>query len=92
MLRMCGLAGQATNLGAVCAQAFGAVFVIWYGRKFSLVVGLILGGFALATLLKSDARTTEIAAVLGVAMIVASRSASLVGSGELGITAILVLL
>ena len=31
MLRMCGLAGQATNLGAVCSVAVGVVFVLWRG-------------------------------------------------------------
>ena len=92
MMRMCGLAGQATNLGAVCAQAFGTAFVMWYCRKCGTLTALIFGGFAFVTLLKSDARTTEIASVLGVAMIVASRSRILVAGGALAVTAVLMLL
>ncbi len=113
MLRMCGLAGQATNLGAVCAQAVGVAFVLWYtrrpqpdgtrggqarsgqarlgqmkssqakpGRSHALAC-LVLGAFAFATLLKSDARTTEIAAVVGLAAILAARSAWLMVGGAL---------
>lgn len=92
MLRMCGLAGQATNLGAVCAQAVGTAFVLWYSRRCSTLTALVLGGFAFATLLKSDARTTEIAAILGIAMIVASRSTALIAAGALGLTVLLVTL
>jgi O-antigen ligase len=92
MLRMCGLAGQATNLGAVCAQAVGTAFVLWYGRKCSTMSMLLFGGFAFATLLKSDARTTEIATLAGIAMIFASRSATLVACGALAATVVLVIL
>lgn len=83
LLRMCGLAGQATNLGAVCAQALGAAFILWYTRRCGLIVALILGGFAFLTLVKSDARTTEIAALLGILTIVASKSPLLIAGGTL---------
>ncbi len=92
LMRMCGLAGQATNLGAVCATAIGAAFVLWYGRSCSLMTGLALGGFACITLLKSDARTTEIAALAGVALVIASRSVWLVAGGALSAVSGLVLL
>jgi O-antigen ligase len=83
MLRMCGLAGQATNLGAVCAQAVGVAFTLWYTRKCGFWSLLIFGGFAFATLIKSDARTTEIAAIVGIGMILVSRSAVLVAASAL---------
>jgi O-antigen ligase len=70
-------------LGAVCAKAVGAAFVLWYTRRAGPIDCLILGGFAFVTLLKSDARTTEIAAVLGIAVVLASRSAWLVTGGSL---------
>jgi exopolysaccharide production protein ExoQ len=89
---MCGLAGQATNLGAVCAKAVGAAFVLWYTRRAGPVVCLLLGGFAFVTLLKSDARTTEIAAVAGIGIVLATRSAWLVVGGSLGATVMVLLL
>jgi exopolysaccharide production protein ExoQ len=92
MMRMCGLAGQATNLGAVCAKAVGAAFVLWYTRRSGPITALILGGFAFATLLKSDARTTEIATVAGIAIVLASRSAWLTIGGGLAMSAMLLLL
>ncbi len=92
MLRMCGLAGQATNLGAVCAVAVGAVFVLWRGGRCRTAPALLLGGFAFATLLKSDARTTEIASVLGIALVVASRSGALMVGGALGAACLAVVL
>ena len=92
LMRMCGLAGQATNLGAVCATAVGAAFVLWYKRQCSLLTGLVLGGFAMATLLKSDARTTEIATIAGIALVIAARSIWLVAGGSLAAICGLVLL
>ena len=92
MMRMCGLAGQATNLGAVCAKAVGAAFVLWYTRRSGPVAALILGGFAFITLLKSDARTTEIAAVAGIAAVLASRSAGLMIGSILAGTILLLIM
>lgn len=92
MLRMCGLAGQATNLGATCAVAIGAVFVLWYSGSCSMATAIVLGGFAFATLIKSDARTTEIAAVAGIGLVLASRSVRLITAGSLGVVSLLVLL
>jgi exopolysaccharide production protein ExoQ len=92
MMRMCGLAGQATNLGAVCAKAVGAAFVLWYTRRAGLLAALLLGGFAFITLLKSDARTTEIAAVVGILAVVALRSTWLTAGGALMLSVILIVL
>ena len=92
MMRMCGLAGQATNLGAVCAKAIGAAFILWYTHRCGTLAAIILGGFALATLIKSDARTTEIAAIAGVGAILASRSLWLSVGGMFGATTGLLLL
>ena len=91
-MRMCGLAGQATNLGAVCAVGVGAVFVLWYEARCSTLAALTLGGFAFATLMKSDARTTEIATIAGVGLVLASRRAGMVVAGALAATAAVVLL
>lgn len=92
LLRMCGLAGQATNLGAVCAQALGAAFILWYTRHCGWMVGLILGGFAFLTLTKSDARTTEIAALFGILVVIASRSTLLIaGSALVAISSLVIL-
>ncbi len=92
MLRMCGLAGQATNLGAVCAKAVGAAFVLWYTGRCGTRAGLLLGGFAFVTLLKSDARTTEISAVAGIGAVLAARSAWLMVGGIFAASAGLVVL
>jgi O-antigen ligase len=92
LMRMCGLAGQATNLGAICAKAVGAAFVLWYTRRCGPWAALVLGGFAFLTLLKSDARTTEIAAVGGIAVILAARSIWLMAGGTLAALSGLVLL
>ena len=91
-MRMCGLAGQATNLGAVCAVGVGAVFVLWYEARCSARAAVMLGGFAFATLLKSDARTTEIATIAGIGLVLASRRAGMVVAGGLLATAAVVLL
>ena len=92
LMRMCGLAGQATNLGAICAKAVGAAFVLWYTRRCGVVAGLVLGGFAFVTLLKSDARTTEIAAIAGIVMVIASRSVWMLAGGALAALSGLVLM
>jgi O-antigen ligase len=92
LLRMCGLAGQPTNLGAVCASAVGVAFVLWYTGRCSTLTAIVLGGFAFATLLKSDARTTEIAAVVGIALIIVARSIWLVASGALAAVVGLIIL
>jgi len=72
--RMCGIAGQANNLGAVCIKAVGAAFLLWYAGRCRLLPALVLGGIGVATLLGSDARTGMIAIVVSVAAVVLSRS------------------
>ncbi len=84
VFRMCGLAGQATNLGAVCAKAVGAAFVLFYAHRRGSVLALILGAFGVVTLIKSDARTTEIAAVAGIGAVIAARSILLSAGAALG--------
>ena len=79
--RMSGLAGQPTNLGALCTSAVGAAFVLWYSGRCGLKAAVIFGGFAFATLAKSDARTEEIAVVVAIALIVAARSVWLFAGG-----------
>jgi exopolysaccharide production protein ExoQ len=90
--RMCGLAGQATLLGVVCAIAVGAAFVLWYTRRAGPVVSLILGGFAFVTLLQSNTRTLEISTVVGIGLILASRSAWRMALGALTVSITLLLL
>jgi O-antigen ligase len=81
--RMAGLAGQANNLGAVCQVAIGAAFLLWYTRLAKPITCLVLGGFAFYTLLKSNARTSEIAMVVSLGIIIVSRSAWLMTAGAL---------
>ncbi len=92
MMRMCGLAGQATNLGAICALGVGVMFVLWYEKRCGAVAALVLGGFAFLTLLKSDARTTEIATIIGIALVFASRSNKLVIGASLACVSAVLLL
>ncbi len=72
--RMCGIAGQATNLGAICTKYVGATFLLWYSGRCGLLTALILGGFGAATLVASDCRTAEIAVLAGIAAVFLSRS------------------
>jgi O-antigen ligase len=90
--RMAGLAGQGTNLGAVCATAVAAAFVLWYIGRAGTLLSLVLGLFAFATLLMSDARTSEIAMALGICLILASRSAWLMTGAALAGSLVLLLL
>lgn len=72
--RMCGIAGQANNLGAVCIKDVGAAFLLWHAGRCRLLPALVLGGIGMATLLASNARTGMIAIAVGVAAVVLSRS------------------
>ena len=92
VFRMCGLAGQANNLGMVCASAIGAAFVLACNRRRGMLMAVMLGAFAFITLAKSDSRTTEIAAIIGIAVVLASRSAWLVLGGILAAATGLLLL
>ena len=83
MMRMCGLAGQATNLGALCTTAVGAVFILWRIGRCNVFAALALGGFAFATLVKSDARTAEIATIAALGLVMVSRSLKMVIGGSL---------
>jgi O-antigen ligase len=82
-LRMCGLAGQANNLGAVCSKGIGCAFLLWYGRRCGPLAALLLGSIAFVTLVKSDARTGELAVMAGVGAVILSRSRGLLGAGIL---------
>lgn len=72
--RMCGLAGQAANLGAVCIKDIGAAFLLWHAGRSRLLPALLLGGIGAVTLLASDARTGMIAVAVAAAAVVLSRS------------------
>ncbi|MFC0406621.1 O-antigen ligase family protein [Roseomonas elaeocarpi] len=84
LMRMCGLAGQATNLGYLDAQFIGAVFLLWWAGRCSLLMAVLLMGFGAVTLVASDCRTMMLAVVLGIAVVVASRSAWLMALTILG--------
>ena len=83
MLRMCGLAGQATNLGQTSAFAIGAAFILWYKGQCRFWLAIVLGGFAFITLLKSDTRTAEISVIISIGVIIVIRSIWLVAAGTL---------
>jgi exopolysaccharide production protein ExoQ len=76
-LRMCGIAGQANNLGSVCAKYLGAIFLLWTSSRCRLIYALPLAALGVASLMASDARTGMIAAV--VAMVVATLAQSFRG-------------
>ena len=92
MMRMCGLAGQATNLGALCTTAVGAVFILWWTGRCKSPAAMLLGGFAVATLAKSDARTAEIATMAAIGLVLVSRSRGLVIGGSLLATGVVIML
>ncbi len=72
--RMCGIAGQANNLGSVCIKDIGAAFLLWHAGRCRLLTAAFLGGIGAATLMASDARTGMIAIAVGVAAVILSRS------------------
>jgi exopolysaccharide production protein ExoQ len=81
--RMCGLAGQATNLGVVCAMYIGAVFLLWWSGHCRVFWAIVYGSLGGATLLASNCRTMIIGVVLGIAAVVLSRSKWLYSMGAL---------
>ena len=89
LYRMCGIAGQATNLGEICAKYVGAVFLLWWAGRCRLLPALILVAFGAVTLVATDCRTMIIATGLGIAAVVASRSAWLLAGGVLATLALL---
>lgn len=82
-LRMCGLAGQANNLGAICSKGIGCAFLLWYCKRCGPLAAILLGGVVLVTLVKSDARTGELAVMAGVGAVILSRSRWLLGTSTL---------
>ncbi|MDT7953588.1 MAG: O-antigen ligase family protein [Acetobacteraceae bacterium] len=83
MYRMCGIAGQATNLGEVCAKYIGAAFLLWWAGRCRLFLAVIFMAFGTVTLVASDCRTMIISVVVGIAAVVASRSVWLLAGGVL---------
>ncbi len=81
--RMCGLAGQANALGCSLAVLLALVFLLWYRGHCGLFVVVPLGGFGLFTLLAADSRTALLAALIGMAAVVARRSLWVWGSSLL---------
>lgn len=81
--RMCGLAGQATNLGGMCAKYLGALFLLWWAGRCGLITASIFGALGVVTLLASDSRTMIISVILGVAGVMLSRSMWAMASGTL---------
>ena len=67
-LRMCGIAGQANNLGSICAKYLGVIFLLWMAGRCRLLVALPLVGLGVVSLVASDARTGMIAIVVGIAI------------------------
>ncbi len=81
--RMCGLAGQATNLGGMCAKYLGALFLLWWAGRCRLVTASIFGALGVVTLMASDSRTMIISVVLGVGGVMLSRSMWAMATGAL---------
>jgi O-antigen ligase len=86
-LRMCGIAGQANNLGAICAKYLGAIFLLWLGGRCRLRYALPLAALGIATLSASDARTGMIAVVVASAIVLLARSMkALIGVAVIAVT------
>jgi O-antigen ligase len=81
--RMSGLAGQATNLGSICAKYLGALFLLWWSGRCRLVTASIFGALGVTTLLATDSRTMMVVVVLGAVGVVLSRSAWALAGGAL---------
>ena len=73
-LRMCGIAGQANNLGSICAKYLGAIFLLWYGGRCRPRLAVPLAVLGIITLQASDARTGMIAAVVAIGAVILARS------------------
>ncbi len=84
--RICGLAGQANALGCSLAVLLALVFLLWYRGHCGLLVVLPLGGVGLFTLLAADSRTALLAALIGMAAVVARRSLWVWGSALLAVS------
>jgi exopolysaccharide production protein ExoQ len=76
-LRMCGLAGQANDLGSICAKYLGAVFLLWSTNRCRTTLAIALACLGVSTLVASDARTGMIA--ITVAIVVATLAGSFRG-------------
>jgi len=72
--RMAGIAGQADNLGSVCAKYLGAIFLLWMSGRYRLLVALPLAAIGIATLFAADAHTGMIAIAVAIAGTFAARS------------------
>jgi exopolysaccharide production protein ExoQ len=73
-LRMCGLAGQANNLGSICAKYLGAIFLLWYTGRCRPRLAVPLAALGIVTLNFSDARTGMIAVVGAIVAVLLARS------------------
>lgn len=92
-LRMCGIAGQANNLGSVCAKYLGAIFLLWLGGRCRLRYALPLAALGIVTLFASDARTGMIAVVIAIGGVLLARSLkALVGATVVAVTGALAML
>ena len=82
--RICGLAGQANALGAETAVSLALLFLLWIRGHCRMLVLLPIAATDLVTLLAADSRTSLLAAVVGVAAVIARRSFWAWGSSVLG--------
>ena len=86
-LRMCGLAGQANNLGSICAKYLGAVFLLWYSGRCRARLAVPLAVLGIITLNASDARTGMIAVAAAIGIVVLARSMKTLIGATLAATA-----
>jgi O-antigen ligase len=89
-LRFCGIAGQANNMGSVCAKYLGAIFLLWVSGRGRWYVFLPLIALGIASLVASDARTGMIAVVVAIAAATLARSTkSLIAAVLVAMTAVI---
>lgn len=89
-LRLCGIAGQANNMGSVCAKYLGAIFLLWVRGRGRWYVLLPLTALGIASLVASDARTAMIAVAVAIAVATLARSTkSLIAAAVVAVTAVI---
>lgn len=90
--RFCGIAGQANSLGKVMAVYLAILFLLWHRGHWRVAAVLPLAAFGLFTLLAADSRSSLLALLVGIALVLARQSLWRLGLALLALVAGLILL
>jgi O-antigen ligase len=72
--RFCGIGGQADNMGSICANYLGAIFLLWRMGNCRLSLALPFAALGAASLFASGARTAMIALAAGIGAVLLPRT------------------